>query len=92
MKWLFVCVLFVATLGQLNFDEIPQSHFGRGLKIGSATDASFTLIEANVTELEKMLNEDDVKNRELVVISITGKQNIGKSFLMNFFIDFLEQV
>ena len=91
MKWLSVCVLFLATLGHLNCDEdTPASHFKRGLQIGSANDTSFKLISANVSELAKWLNEDDVKDREVVVISIAGTAKGGKSFLMNFFIRFLE--
>ncbi|XP_055312553.1 atlastin-like [Sitodiplosis mosellana] len=90
MKWLSVCVLCVVIVGEFKCDAIPKSHFGHGLQIGSANDTSFTLHLANLSKLERMLSDEDVKDREVAVISIAGTVNLGKSFLMNFFIRFLE--
>lgn len=45
----------------------------------------------NADELLSIVKDNDnLKNRQLVVMSIAGPHRLGKSFLMNFFIRFLD--
>lgn len=73
-----------------NSDSDPKSHSGNGTKIASADNTSFTLNKENLKKLRTTLEEEDIKDREIVVVSIAGTFNWGKSFLMNFFIRYLE--
>lgn len=47
--------------------------------------------ELNLRELSTMLLQKDVKNREIVVISIAGEFRKGKSFMLNFFLKYLNE-
>lgn len=42
----------------------------------------------NLTEL-KILEADDIKNRNVVVVSMTGMLRTGRSFLLNFYLRYL---
>lgn len=44
----------------------------------------------NLNELLPIFEDDNLKNRQIVVASIVGPYRFGKSFLMNFFIRFLD--
>lgn len=48
------------------------------------------LFRLNFNELHQIFEDDNLKNRQLVVVSIAGPYRYGKSFLMNFFIRFLD--
>lgn len=45
--------------------------------------------ELNLQALQQILNADDLKERSVVVVSIAGGFRTGKSFLLNFFLQFL---
>ncbi|KAL1479456.1 hypothetical protein MTO96_051823 [Rhipicephalus appendiculatus] len=47
-------------------------------------------VEFNKSELERILLDDSVKDRPVVVISIAGAYRQGKSFLLNFFLWYLK--
>lgn len=49
------------------------------------------LFEFCADDLKKILLEKNVKDREVVVISIAGAFRKGKSFLLNFFIRYLRK-
>lgn len=55
------------------------------LRFNSSSE-SFELVEG---ELERILLVKNVKDREVVVVSIAGAFRKGKSFLLNFFIRYL---
>lgn len=47
--------------------------------------------ELAVNELTAILLQKDVKDREIVVISIAGAFRKGKSFMLNFFLKYLNE-
>lgn len=58
----------------------------RGLQIVAPVNHSFHL---ELNELETILARDDIKDHNIAVISIAGAFRQGKSFLLNFFIKYL---
>lgn len=43
----------------------------------------------NITEFEQILNNNEIRDRHVVVISIAGVARMGKSFLLNFLLEYL---
>lgn len=57
--------------------------------ISPRKDHSYAL---NITEFEKKLNDKkliELQDRDIVVVSMTGIARIGKSFLFNFYLNYL---
>lgn len=54
--------------------------------VGKNEDGNFT---SNFAEVEQILMDPKVKDLKVAVISIVGKYRKGKSFLLNFFLRYL---
>lgn len=79
-----VVTIFIGILGR----EIcaHESDSPRALQILTPVNHSFHL---ELTELKSILEHDDIKDHNVVVVSIGGAFRQGKSFLLNFFIKYL---
>lgn len=59
----------------------------RALQIVEPTDDhSFVL---KIDELKTILNEPNIRDRHVVVVSVAGALRQGKSFLLNFYLQYL---
>lgn len=47
--------------------------------------------ELSIADLEAILSKNEIKDREIVVISIAGAFRKGKSFMLNFFLKYLDE-
>lgn len=45
--------------------------------------------ELNLESVEQIFQSDEIKDRNVVIVSIAGPYRKGKSFLMNFFLNYL---
>lgn len=86
---LFWQVIAVVILCKAIF-ATPQAsnHNSKLLQIGKVIDGKLILTSSD--EFEEILNVSNIMDRQLVVVSMTGRLDIGKSFLMNLFIQYLE--
>lgn len=87
MKWCSrtVCVLFaIGIFGAKTFAETPVA--AGAIQIVSPVNHSF---ELHLSELNEILENENIKDRHVVVVSIAGAYRQGKSFLLNFFLKFL---
>lgn len=65
----------------------PTLKYSHGVPILWFKGNSFDL---DVDKMNKILKADGIKDRHVVVVSIVGTRGEGKSFLMNFFIRYLQ--
>lgn len=84
-----VCTVFWCIIDGVLCDGSSRGdvNVARGVQIISPVNHTFQL---NLSELNAILNNDAIKDRYVVVVSIAGAYRRGKSFLMNFFLRFLQ--
>lgn len=71
----------------MNSQDNNTSDLGHPVQIVLAhPDHSF---ELNEEALSKILLEDDIKDRSVVVVSVAGAFRKGKSFLLDFFLRYM---
>lgn len=63
------------------------SSIARSIQIVQPT--SKHAFQLKISDLETILNAEDIRNRNVVVISIAGALRQGKSFLLNFYLQYL---
>lgn len=63
------------------------SSIARSIQIVQPT--SKHAFQLKISDLEPILNAEDIRNRNVVVISIAGALRQGKSFLLNFYLQYL---
>lgn len=80
-------VVVLLSIGNLPAECIAETELARGIQIISPVNHTF-LLELN--ELKQILEADAIKDRYVVVVSIAGAFRQGKSFLLNFYIRYLE--
>ncbi|XP_055313934.1 atlastin-like isoform X3 [Sitodiplosis mosellana] len=86
MRFNLVAVLSSLFALGVSYHETSEDDKPHSIQLVTPKDRTFDL---NEVELGSMLNNDDFKDRHLVVISIAGPYRQGKSFLLNFFIRYL---
>lgn len=64
-----------------------ESNSPRAVQIVIPINHTFQL---ELNELKNILENDNIKDRNIVVVSIAGALRQGKSFLLNFFIKYLD--
>ncbi|XP_055302597.1 atlastin-like [Sitodiplosis mosellana] len=85
MKFVCTFVIFVSIFC-LNVSAEEQN-IGQAIQIMAPVNHTFQL---QVNELKQILEVANIKDRYVVVVSIAGAFRQGKSFLMNFFIKYLD--
>lgn len=78
------CVLiFIGTFCQVSNGDFSTA---KALQIVKPVNHTFQL---ELNDLKLILEADDIKDRHVVVVSIAGAFRKGKSFLLNFFLRYL---
>lgn len=68
---------------------LERDIYYRSKPIQIVTPVQSHSFESNINELNDILSSDKIKDRDLVVVSVTGAFRKGKSFLINFFLRYL---
>lgn len=79
---IFLICFIIQIVKTTQFSQPP-----RAIQIITPENHSFRL---NANALHAIFVNDNLKNRHLVVFSIAGPHRYGKSFIMNFFIRYLD--
>lgn len=83
-----VSLVFSYRFTGLNCQLLPSNtEPGRAIQIVTPKNHTFHL---ELDDLKGILETDPIRDRHVVVISIAGSFRKGKSFLLNFFIRFLD--
>lgn len=86
MKIITSVVSMLVIVGTFCHIFAEESHSIEAIQIISPLNHS---LRVEVDQLKRLLEADDLKDRYCVVISIAGAFRKGKSFLLNFFIKYL---
>ena len=83
-----LCGVFWCVIAADLCDGLPRDDgdSARAVQIISPVNHTFQL---HLSELNEILNNDAIKDRYVVAVSIAGIYRRGKSFLLNFFLRYL---
>lgn len=70
-----------------NYFKMSSEQAGQAIQIITPKNHKF---ELSLERVKQIFEADEVKDRHVVVVSIAGSFRKGKSFLMNFFLNYLE--
>lgn len=85
MRFALGVVYVLFTLLSVHSIEI-SSNFGEVIQIAAPVNHSFVL---EFNNLQSVLENDAIKDRHVVIVSIAGALRQGKSFLLKFFVRYL---
>lgn len=80
------CIFLIVGIICLAISSADHSTSPRAIQIISSDEHSLQLKD---DELKLILENENIKDRLIVVVSIAGPFRQGKSFLLNFFLKFL---
>lgn len=84
IPWSICLFIFISILSFVVLAEDPGPP--KAIRIVTPVNHSFLL---ELDELKPILENDNIKDRQVVVVSIAGAFRQGKSFLLNFFVKYL---
>lgn len=76
--------MFVCVISDKNIDPIMSS--SEPIQIITPVEHRF---ELQLDSVKRILEADEIKDRNVVVVSVSGAFRKGKSFLLNFFLKYL---
>lgn len=86
-------VILFSLIGIISSDKLNESGSdseapspSRPIQIAHPVDHKFRF---ELDDLKRILEADNIKDRQVVIVSVTGAFRKGKSFLLNFFLRFL---
>lgn len=85
------CLIFFKTKNSFTmalYCEHDIMPYDRPIQIVSP-DSNHAFTPDNFYTIERLLSSDDLRNRKIVVVSIAGALRKGKSFLLNYFLKYL---
>lgn len=81
----FICVFLVVGIFYLTFVTADN---GPGVAIQIVVPVNH-VFQLQTEQMKPILENENIKNRKVVVVSIAGAFRQGKSFLLNFFLKYL---
>lgn len=88
MRFIISTFGLLFTIGIFGHASGGGYNLARPVQIISHTENHSFQLELN--DLKQILEADAIKNRDVVVVSIAGAFRKGKSFLLNFFLRYLD--
>lgn len=87
MRFIFIaCLVVWLAIATTTVQSSDDSELARGMKILTPVKDSLVLA---VNDLKRLLEADDIKDRFLVVISVSGAVRQRKTFLLEFLVQYL---
>jgi len=71
-----------------NKEQNPSNHEPKGVKIADYSDCKDRMVY-NKNAFEKIVQDNEVGDLPVVILAVSGKFRTGKSFLLNWFVDYL---
>lgn len=81
-----ICVFLV--VGIVSFTACTATDNGSGVAIQIVVPVNH-VFQLQTEQMKPILENENIKNRKIVVVSIAGAFRQGKSFLLNFFLRYL---
>ncbi|KAL7077122.1 hypothetical protein ACQ4LE_003599 [Meloidogyne hapla] len=78
-----------SAIGKRRISQMENRSRIRPVQLFSVNSSNPNVLKLNKSALNTALGHSSIANRKIVVISITGSHRKGKSFLLNFFLDYL---